>query len=214
MVWDTVREAPFGQLVRFLTSNRVFQYPEEKDLEVWYSYINTVKSSNLALYGSLNPDPADVAPPPFITQAHQSHAQVDEVPLDELIAPRPPLPGNGNESRDTLATQVDPYEQGRKSEKKEINYEKDALLIDWAENDPAVRIRVFAMSIVFGLIGLLQNPFNWSLAKRCFVTGLIALLTVSIYIGSAIYSPGIPDVMIAFGISQTAATLGLTLFIL
>lgn len=63
-------------------------------------------------------------------------------------------------------------------------------------------------------MGLLQNPFNWSLAKRCFVTGLIALLTVSIYIGSAIYSPGIPDVMIAFGISQTAATLGLTLFIL
>lgn len=151
MVWDTVREAPFGQVVRFLTGNRVFQYPEEKDLEVWYSYIDTVKSSNLALYGTINPDPADVAPPPFITQAHHSasHAQVDEVPLDELIAPRPPLPGN--ESRDTLATQVDPYEQNRKSEKKEINYEKDALLIGWAENDPAVRIPV--MSIVSWLMG-------------------------------------------------------------
>lgn len=139
MVWDTVREAPFGQLVRFITNNRVFRYPEERDIEVWYSYIDTVKSSNLALYGTTNPDPADVAPPPFLPSAQltASHTRVDEVPLEELVIPRPPLPDN--ESRDTLATQVDPYERDRRKEKKEINYEKDALLIGWAENDPAVR---------------------------------------------------------------------------
>lgn len=41
----------------------------------------------------------------------------------------------------------------------------------------------------------------------------ICLLTFSIYIGSAIYSAGIVDVMQKFGVSQVAATLGLTLFV-
>lgn len=38
-------------------------------------------------------------------------------------------------------------------------------------------------------------------------------LTFSIYIGSAIYTPGLMGVMQQFGVSQVAATLGLTLFV-
>ncbi|KAF4342725.1 Caffeine resistance 5 [Fusarium beomiforme] len=41
----------------------------------------------------------------------------------------------------------------------------------------------------------------------------ICLLTFSIYIGSAIYTPGIQSVMQTFSVSQVAATLGLTLFV-
>jgi DHA1 family multidrug resistance protein-like MFS transporter len=43
---------------------------------------------------------------------------------------------------------------------------------------------------------------------------MIWLLTFAIYIGSAIYSPGIPDAAQHFGISNVSATLGLTLFVL
>lgn len=39
----------------------------------------------------------------------------------------------------------------------------------------------------------------------------IVFLTFSVYIGSAIFSAGITDVMQVFGVSQVAATLGLTL---
>ena len=41
----------------------------------------------------------------------------------------------------------------------------------------------------------------------------VCFLTFSVYIGSAIYSAGIPGVMHEFGVSQVAATLGLTLFV-
>lgn len=54
---------------------------------------------------------------------------------------------------------------------------------------------------------------NWSRPKKCFVTFAICLLTFSVYIGSAIYSAGITDVTRVFGVSQVAATLGLTLFV-
>lgn len=33
-----------------------------------------------------------------------------------------------------------------------------------------------------------ENPKNWSYAYKCWVTGLICLLTFSVYIGSSIYS--------------------------
>lgn len=42
---------------------------------------------------------------------------------------------------------------------------------------------------------------------------MICLLTFSIYIGSAIYSAGTMEITQVFGVSQVAATLGLTLFV-
>ena len=54
---------------------------------------------------------------------------------------------------------------------------------------------------------------NWSTGKKLLVTGLICLLTFSVYIGSAIYSAGTQGVEERFGVSQVAATLGLTLFV-
>nr|POE58710.1 caffeine resistance protein 5 [Quercus suber] len=58
-----------------------------------------------------------------------------------------------------------------------------------------------------------QNPQNWSLGKKCFVTFQLCLLTTSVYIGSAIYSAGILSVEATFGVAQVPATLGLCLFV-
>ncbi|RAK78171.1 MFS transporter [Aspergillus fijiensis CBS 313.89] len=68
-------------------------------------------------------------------------------------------------------------------------------IITWAPDDP-------------------ENPQNWSIPKKLLVSSQIWLLTFAIYIGSAIYSPGIPSAAQHFGISSVAATLGLTLFVL
>lgn len=38
-------------------------------------------------------------------------------------------------------------------------------------------------------------------------------MTTGIYIGSAIYTPGVQEVMKVFGVSQVVATLGLCLFV-
>ncbi|OJJ41816.1 hypothetical protein ASPWEDRAFT_167815 [Aspergillus wentii DTO 134E9] len=59
----------------------------------------------------------------------------------------------------------------------------------------------------------IENPQNWPMWKKAFVTLEICLLTFSVYIGSAIFTPGIPSVTQEFHISSVAATLGLTLFV-
>ncbi|KAJ4397803.1 GTPase-activating protein [Gnomoniopsis smithogilvyi] len=72
---------------------------------------------------------------------------------------------------------------------------RDVYLVDWyGPDDP-------------------ENPQNWSRPKKFFVTFEICFLTFSVYIGSAIFSAGITDVESVFGVSQVAATLGLTLFV-
>ncbi|KAJ5797757.1 uncharacterized protein N7503_007053 [Penicillium pulvis] len=59
-----------------------------------------------------------------------------------------------------------------------------------------------------------ENPQNWSIKKKSFVSTLICFLTFAIYVGSAIYTPGVPGVEEQFGVSSVAALLGLTLFVL
>lgn len=72
---------------------------------------------------------------------------------------------------------------------------KDKSLVEWAENDP-------------------HNPRNWSTPKKVFVTWQICLLTTSVYIGSAIYTAGLPGIQEQFHVSEVKALLGLTLFVL
>ncbi|KAE9400176.1 MFS general substrate transporter, partial [Gymnopus androsaceus JB14] len=59
-----------------------------------------------------------------------------------------------------------------------------------------------------------DNPRNWSPAKRAFVAFSISLMTFTMYIGSAIYTPSIPGIMSDFNVTLVHATLGLTLYVL
>ncbi|KAI4120449.1 MAG: hypothetical protein LQ338_007008 [Usnochroma carphineum] len=69
------------------------------------------------------------------------------------------------------------------------------LIVEWSPNDS-------------------QNPRNWSVPKKIFVTSQICLLTISVYIGSAIYTAGLSSIEAEFHISPVKALLGLTLFVL
>ena len=59
-----------------------------------------------------------------------------------------------------------------------------------------------------------ENPYNWPLYLKCIMAFQIAFLTVSVYMGSAIYTPGIEDIMQKFNINLTLATLPLTMFVI
>ena len=112
---------------------------------------------------------------------------VDSDPSSKDPSPTRPTKSNTNENgalSSTLTNQrVDP-ERGR-----------DTTMVTWyGDHDP-------------------EMPLNWSTFKKTFVTFQICLLTFSVYIGSAIYSAGTESVVMDFGVSETKATLGLTLFV-
>lgn len=222
---DILRDSFVGQLLRLVTKNRILQYPDEKDPSVYDRYINVEKSARLARTGStvLSPEETEKKQqevPQPVTQRRASQdsekrrlgegnalgrsgsdsglssdTQVDpEKDTVDQSLPQRTVPGSGNSSdtesdpnalvNTVSGTKVDP-ERGR-----------DIHLVDWYGPEDA------------------ENPRNWSMLKKFWVTFEICFLTFSVYIGSSIYTAGIVDVTLVFGVSRVAATLGLTLFVI
>lgn len=59
-----------------------------------------------------------------------------------------------------------------------------------------------------------ENPYNWPLWQKVIFAFQIAFLTVSVYMGSAIYTPGVDVLMADLNITRVKATLPLTMFVI
>ncbi|KAK2066155.1 major facilitator superfamily transporter [Colletotrichum caudatum] len=59
-----------------------------------------------------------------------------------------------------------------------------------------------------------ENPRNWSDLKKVLVSCQLCLLVVAVYAGASIYTVGSEGVQARFGVSDTVALLGLTVFVL
>lgn len=58
-----------------------------------------------------------------------------------------------------------------------------------------------------------DNPKNWTFSYKCFVSFLVCVMTVFVYLGSSIVVPGIPEFSKEFRISPTVASLSISLFV-
>lgn len=59
-----------------------------------------------------------------------------------------------------------------------------------------------------------ENPYNWPLKYKVFFILEMCLLTSFVYMASAIYTPGIEQLMEDFQVGRTLATLPLTMFVI
>lgn len=59
-----------------------------------------------------------------------------------------------------------------------------------------------------------DNPYNWALYKKIFFILEIGIMTISVYMGSAIYTPGIEDMMADLNTTRVKATLPLAMFVI
>nr|CAD11985.1 SCR1 protein [Schwanniomyces occidentalis] len=77
-----------------------------------------------------------------------------------------------------------------------VSKNDDLIIVDWdGEDDP-------------------DNPYNWPLYQKVFLLFEVGFLTVSVYMGAAIYTPGIDKIMEQFNVGNTLATLPLALFVI
>jgi DHA1 family multidrug resistance protein-like MFS transporter len=74
--------------------------------------------------------------------------------------------------------------------------EDGTILVDWYTTDDP------------------ENPQNWNLSKKLFVTFQICAYTLAVYMGSAIYAPSEGGIMQQFGVNQQLASMGLSMYVL
>lgn len=211
---DTIiRDAPIGQLIRYITRNKVLLYPEEKaDYKCPSCYqegsgkpesttssvaqtpaaqSDPEKNERPASPASLTTAPTVKEPNPFdAVAAHRTMSRAVTRPEMQKITTRADL-----EQAYADATQQSALRQ----ESRAIVPEKTAdglILVDWYTTDDP------------------ENPQNWSSSKKGIVVLQIYLYTLAVYLGSAIITPAEPYLIEQFGVTPTVASLVLALYVL
>ena len=205
---DLLREAPLGQVIRFVTRNKMLQYPEERpDFQLPECYNTALNASDgeKSLKSGHSSD----------AEAKQEDDQPSEMPaLRQHITTRSIRDGDMENNTATLTRtksrlETMPYTDERLEVEQELAVERTKtipivpqktsdgnILVDWyTTDDPA-------------------NPQNWSVWKKHFVALILSLYTFSVYTGSAIYTPSEPGIIKVFGVSPTDASLPLSLYVL
>ncbi|KAK2595965.1 hypothetical protein QQS21_006495 [Conoideocrella luteorostrata] len=192
---DIIRDAPLGQLIRLLTSNRLLQYPEERaDFKLpqpWQQMLDNPDAiidedqSLSPTVGSGTTTPGDDTPEGQ-GQGRDLHLHREKTPSEE--------PAFSEARRE--AEQLHEIEKTKSIPIVPRRTKDGAILVDWYFSDDA------------------ENPQNWSNKKRALVVTIICLYTFVVYTSSAIYTTSTQGVMEEFGVSQLKATLGLSMYVL
>lgn len=189
---DLIREAPIGQVIRWLTNAKYLKYPEERagfELPATYNAILNEKAGSMS----------SGTPSSLILE--KSKTSGEGIPIDDIEA----IALTRTKSR----TQSIPFTEDRLEIEAELALERTKtapvvpqkisdgnILVEWyTTDDPA-------------------NPQNWSNGKRGFVALQICLYTFAVYTGSAIYTPSELGVIERFDVSATDASFSLSLYVL
>ncbi|KAK3626500.1 GTPase-activating protein [Elasticomyces elasticus] len=188
---ELIRDTAFGHLVRFVSRGKYLKYQEEADPSIWTRYIDEKKSGYLAHHGDANPPEDDVE----MEGIGGIRTRDDQFTLQTPATRRDPTRTSSDHSSRTRVGDENGHRNHVSGIKVDPEKGRDLHVVSWyGPDDP-------------------ENPMNWSLTKKVFVTFEICLLTTSVYIGSSIYSAGTQSVSGIFGVSTVAATLGLSLFV-
>ena len=190
------QETFLGLIIHSVSKGKLLPYAEEKkDFEVPEHYQKGYKAAHSSERGTRVPSgirtPGQASKPDSEASARTAVSS-----LSDDDAPQGPKAGKKAEKESSKPEQnSNSEEDDADGPPTDMDDDSDPYLVDWhSESDP-------------------DNPMNWSFRKKASVTGLICLLTTSVYMGSAIYSPGIPLLAEYFGVGTVTATLGLTLFV-
>lgn len=218
-----IRDAPFGQIVRYITNNRVFQYPEERaDFQLPAAYTHTEAkqldsdTSSSSTIDSEGPAVEEVYHPDIVAELEKvdtrSEGEDEELSdLEKLQTVRTNYTARTQISRVGTRTALSKsisradleqqfslaaLEPGPSRPIDPETRQDGTILVDWYTTDDA------------------ENPQNWLFGKKLLILIQLLLYTMGVYMGSAIYSPSIPGVMERFGVQIGAASMGLSMYVL
>lgn len=203
---ELIRDTVLGFVVRIVTRNKALQFDEDREsFQIPDSYLNPS-----ALRQKHPPEPPTVVATTAIDEVLDDVADdpkevlagsEDEIDIEEL---EPVVRVDTRVDLEKITSQADLEKAfsnatlGRQpiTPIAPTLTSDGIILVDWYTTDDP------------------ENPQNWSFAKKNFVAFLICIYTFSVYIGSAIYTPSTNAVTEVFGVSVTAASLGLALYVL
>ncbi|EON66619.1 hypothetical protein W97_05865 [Coniosporium apollinis CBS 100218] len=223
---DLIRDAPIGAILRWATGNKILQYPEEKPdfhCPTCYSSSQATPTPEKAepslpvvdtLHGDVlpsKPESDDAILEKRKTLERTVTASTASSSASNLNRPRTTAsarPGlervatrealQASVTREDLERQftIASVTRGPSKPVEPAKLDDGTILVDWYTTDDP------------------EDPQNWSSGKKAFAAFQIYIYTLAVYMGSAIYAPSVEGVVHAFGVSYSAAYLGLSMYVL
>ncbi|KAF4437789.1 MFS general substrate transporter [Fusarium austroafricanum] len=197
---DLIRDAPLGQLIRFISKNKFLKYPEEmEDFELPQEYrenSEATRPQSRASGSPISPNEEGEKDSVFDPSAYTSNTEGYD--LENL-----------RRTRTIGSMRTAPFSDERMRAEQELDIQRTqsiaivpqktsdgVTLVDWyTTDDPA-------------------NPHNWSRAKRSLVLFVICFYTFTVYAGGPIYVIAEHGIQEHFGVEPAVSALGLSFYIL
>jgi DHA1 family multidrug resistance protein-like MFS transporter len=215
---DFVRSSFAGQFLRLATGKKILKYPEERDgfrppacyadptaPEALFKRDAVAGAMMRAENGAEGEGPSRRPSSQDRGNTRELLERQNTLPMEESgalakITTRHELQGVRTqvdlERLYTAASHREELEKGPSQPIVPTKTSDGTILVDWySDSDP-------------------ENPRNWNSRKKLLVALQIYLYTLVVYMGSSIYTPSAPAVEEKFGVSATAASLGLALYVL
>ncbi|KAF2087620.1 MFS general substrate transporter [Saccharata proteae CBS 121410] len=215
---DLIRDAPLGQIIRFVTRNRVLQYPEERpDFQSPITHTTSEKEEEIEDegVGDENAKTEGIEREESIaslslsqTRTASTGSSIGQSNLEKAntaATARTQLSRVGTRTALHLSHTLADLEQqysiaslGREPSRPiaPTRLDDGTVLVEWyTTDDPA-------------------NPQNWSTGKKAFAALQIYLYTLAVYLGSAIFTPSESGIVAEFDVGIQAAALGLSMYVL
>ena len=227
-MYDFIRDAPIGQLIRFATRNKVLQYPEEKD--DWQC-----PTEYLAAHSEKSIDRSTSETSTTVASPASYKEKLDFEPLRSpnekssndlaLAATRPDTGGPTTRSQTDIEANRSLSRTMSSSQMSRVNTTagitnayNEAVRQETLQAQPSRAIQPERTAdnqilVTWYTTDDPANPQNWSGGKKILVIGQIYAYTLAIYIASAIYTPAVPEVMERFNLSSEKASTGLSLYV-
>lgn len=215
-LYSVVRDAPFGQLVRFLTKNKFFKYPEElPGFEIPWEKAAAAEKGRYSEAGENH-------------ASSSSDTEADTSGKEKRLGdPNPEEPGPSDlealnqipTARSTRSTSAAGRVLSRESTQQ---WTSDRLQAEQEEEAARTHSAVIIPTRTKDGITLIDwyttddeaNPQNWSSGRKALVAADLFFYTFAAYASSAIYTPSEAGIMHRFNVSQTKAALGLSVYVL
>ncbi|KAL7915668.1 major facilitator superfamily domain-containing protein [Trichoderma velutinum] len=219
-----IRDAPIGQVIRWVTKGKYLKYPEEKDdfklPEPWVQLMNGVP---LTSHNTSTSDASTAAEgketggilrtPSNGSTRRDTSPSPSRAPKDEE-QPAEPRTRHSEDHHGGSHEHVQHSDLGdmtarrlREDEEHELEKVKSIPIVPQTTKDGAILVDWYFTDDS-------DNPYNWSRNKRLAINVIICLYTFVVYTTSAIYTTSEGGIMQRFGVSEIKATLGLSIYVL
>ncbi|KAI0014491.1 MFS general substrate transporter [Xylariaceae sp. FL0662B] len=193
-MWDTLRDSSIGQLARLFYRPEFLSYPEELgsfELPEHLQAYSLGRELERQLEKQTAACPSDEGSFLTASTTFKQDLEADRPPTGELIWSSPSETVNGSGLNSTPISTPPP---GNDALQHDLD-KRYFVLVDWYDRDS-------------------QNPRNWSLTKKLWITVQMGLYTFAVYIGTSLYAPSEEQIMTIFHTGFSVSLLGIALYVI